>query len=93
MAIDKRTRTRIALRKKKEADENVNLVAKKRKVEDDLRPNKKFAESSFLEKRAVAAVYYDMLTRKPMILITNKEQILAKNAMRYFSIFYILIWD
>ena len=75
-----RTRTRNAVTKKN--DENVNMLAKKRKQEDYPRPSKKFAESSFLEKRAVAAVYYDMLTRKPMILITNKEQILANDALR-----------
>ena len=81
MPSNTRTRTRIRNAITKKNDENVNMLAKKRKPEDYPRPSKKFAESSFLEKRAVAAVYYDMLTRKPMILITNKEQILANDAL------------
>jgi len=89
MSTKTRTQTRRTVKKTREIDENVDLLAKKRKPVDDPKPRKKFAESSYLEKRAVAAVYYDMLTRRPMIFITNKEQILAIDALRY--IFIIII--
>ena len=67
-------------------DHNVNLLPRKRKPEehniDESRPTKKVAKSFFLDKEAIAAVVKDVMNRKPVILITLKEQKLSNRVLR-----------